>query len=102
MFVTYYPYTDIGDVYSWGWNESGQVGLPCLKDKAGANISDESDGRSMVVYPSLLFEDDDEEGSPRAEPIRRSNSASRNAELEGSLAGGSPNPSRSTSLGRPN
>ena len=60
MFVTCYPYTDIGDVYSWGWNESGQVGLPCLKDKAGANISDESDGRSMVVYPSLLFEDDDE------------------------------------------
>ena len=21
--------SDIGDIYTWGWNESGQLGLPC-------------------------------------------------------------------------
>ena len=51
---------DIGDVYSWGWNESGQVGMICLKDKSGKNKAASSDGRSMVVYPTLLFEDDED------------------------------------------
>ncbi|XP_067938362.1 RCC1 and BTB domain-containing protein 1-like [Watersipora subatra] len=51
--------SDIGDLYSWGWNESGQVGLPCLKDKHGLNRSSAYEGRSIVPYPSLLFEKDD-------------------------------------------
>lgn len=48
----------IGDVYSWGWNESGQVGLPCMKGRCGENKVGTHDGCSMVLHPTLLFEDD--------------------------------------------
>ena len=53
-------YTDIGDVYSWGWNESGQVGVPCMKNQAGKYKSGTHEGRSMIMYPTLLFADNDE------------------------------------------
>ena len=25
----FWPFSDLGDLYVWGWNESGQLGLPC-------------------------------------------------------------------------
>ncbi|KAF6027961.1 RCCD1 [Bugula neritina] len=49
--------SDTGDVYSWGWNESGQVGKPCLKDSHGEPQCGDRVGHSMIMYPSLLFED---------------------------------------------
>lgn len=29
--------SESGDVYIWGWNESGQLGLPCRNLSASAN-----------------------------------------------------------------
>lgn len=26
--------TEAGDVFSWGWNESGQLGVPCFSDRS--------------------------------------------------------------------
>lgn len=49
--------SDIGDVYAWGWNESGQVGIRCNKRKSGEMKYDRS-GCGVVMVPTLLFDDD--------------------------------------------
>lgn len=51
---------DIGDVYSWGWNESGQVGLPCNKLSNGEVDIDSREGSNFVMYPTLLFSDQED------------------------------------------
>ena len=43
--------SDIGDVYTWGWNESGQLGLPCrtIQERRAAEgkvMTAKDDGRS--------------------------------------------------------
>lgn len=46
---------DIGDIYGWGWNESGQVGVQCMKTESGE--VGKTDGVNLVAHPVLLFED---------------------------------------------
>ncbi|XP_064613634.1 RCC1 domain-containing protein 1-like [Liolophura sinensis] len=43
--------SDIGDVYVWGWNESGQLGLPCktLHDKLASDKPSEPLTEDLVV-----------------------------------------------------
>lgn len=52
--------SDIGDVYAWGWNESGQVGLACNKLANGEVSLDRHTGCNFAMYPVLLFYDQED------------------------------------------
>ena len=51
MRTLHFSSSDIGDVYTWGWNESGQLGLPCrtIQERRAAEVkvtTAKDDGRS--------------------------------------------------------
>lgn len=51
---------DSGDIYAWGWNESGQVGVLTTKRENGEMKVDSDSGSAVVLSPTLLFSTDDD------------------------------------------
>lgn len=53
---------DTGDIYSWGWNESGQLGLPCRKVSVNTKAK-KQENESIVnlqLVPALLSVSEDD------------------------------------------
>ena len=56
-------FIEFGDIYTWGWNESGQLGLPCLNfpddclvssDKKSEDL-ERGDPVLVQALPHLVF-----------------------------------------------